>query len=146
MIVGMGLIAHLRLDAFFLSDRGHHASFPNSMGERLLAIDMFAGSHRLSTCVKVVVIRRGNDDRIDFVVQIGDHLAIVSAKNRIGIGTSHLSQRASAFVTNFAELLRIHHIHESDDIEPDLFGLLQVCPSSLLKRTSTPLPFAVRLP
>ena len=75
--VGVTLVAKLSGDVHLLSDVGQLTTFPSRMCQWLFAVDMFAHQHRVTSCVKVGVIWRADDDRINLFVEFVEHDAEV---------------------------------------------------------------------
>ena len=73
----MPLIAHLGNDVICLSGPGQHATFIHGMAERLLHINMFSQAHRVHRYGRVHVVRRTDQDRINFRLTV-EHLTIIS--------------------------------------------------------------------
>jgi len=57
-VAGLALVAHLRFHPFLLRQRGQGARFPDAVGERLSAVDMFARLHRRAGRMEMVMVRR----------------------------------------------------------------------------------------
>ena len=75
---GAALIAHLGGELFLGGEAAHFAGFPDGLGERLLAIDMFAhleGRHGGQT---VHMIWRGDRHRVNRFAHLLEHLAPIA--------------------------------------------------------------------
>ena len=72
----LALVAHLRGDFFLARGLGELAGFPDGMSERLFAIDMLAKLDGVHGGEGVMMIRSGDDDRVDVLLFI-EHLAII---------------------------------------------------------------------
>ena len=76
---GLALVAHLGGDFGFGGNFGHHPGFVNGVGERFLAVDMFAKFHRSDADDRVVVIGSGNHDGID-VLLLFEHFTVIGVE------------------------------------------------------------------
>jgi hypothetical protein len=81
---GMNLDAHLRDNFLLLGQLGHAADFVQAVGERLLAVDVLAESHRADTHRRVHVVGCGNVHTVDLVGFLLQHLAPVLIEARVG--------------------------------------------------------------
>ncbi len=87
--VGMDLIPHLGDGARRLGVVAHLAGFPDRVGERFLAVDVFAAFHGLDGGMSVHVVGDGDGDGVDFVTEGGEHFAVVAEvayAGKCGIG------------------------------------------------------------
>ena len=84
VITGMDLCTHLRDD--LVAGRGftHKTSFLHGMGQRFFTVDMFAVGYRKQGCWRVMMVRCSNDDRIDLLVNLVDHFAIIAEFGGLG--------------------------------------------------------------
>ncbi len=103
-IFSAALISHLGGDFIFGRHLAHHPRFVNRMGQRLLAIDMFAQLHGHDAGRRVVMIGRGDDDGID-LLYLFEHLAVIAIKTGARIflaalaqpGVIHIAKRHDVF-------------------------------------------------
>ena len=74
-IIRRELIAHLRNDIRLLSNLRQSPRFTHITAERLLAVNMLAQSHCFQCCGRVSVVGRADDDRVDLLGFLVEHLA-----------------------------------------------------------------------
>ena len=80
---GMALVAHLRGDPAARREVDHALALAKGMGERFFAVDVLAQCHGEHGDGKVRMVWRGDDDRVDFVAHLVEHLAKVSEGARL---------------------------------------------------------------
>ena len=68
--VGRALVAHLGAHPFLTCRLAHQASFPDRVGQRLLAIDVLAQTHRRHRGRGVRVVGRRDDDGVDLGIEL----------------------------------------------------------------------------
>ena len=73
----MVLNSHLCGQTFLLRKLGKLTCLHKFVGEGLLQIDVFPSFHRIHGCGEVGMVRSGNGNRIDLVIEFGKHLPIV---------------------------------------------------------------------
>ena len=86
----MSLVSELR-DHLVLAGAGNDlADFVNIMGQRFLAIHMFAAPHRFHGDDCVVVVRCANNHGIDLVPHLIKHHPVILEPLRVGVPTERL--------------------------------------------------------
>ena len=98
---GMDLDAHLRDDLLFLGQFGHAADLIQAVGERFLAIEVFAQLHGADAHGCVHVIGGGDVHAVDVACLLVEHLAPVLIEARLGkfragrscLGEIHIAER-----------------------------------------------------
>ncbi len=80
----VNLRAHLRDDALPGRRLHHHAHLVHRMGQRLLAVDVLAGTHRQDRGRRMMMIGRRDQHRLDVLLLV-DHLAIIVVIGRPGM-------------------------------------------------------------
>mgnify|MGYP006189346787 CR=1 FL=1 len=81
----MRLIAHLRFDACRLSHLRQLPSFPNTVRQRLLAVNVLAQLHRGHGLHEVHVVRRADDHGVDVLPFLIEHLAEIPKAGGLGM-------------------------------------------------------------
>ena len=77
---GAPLIAHLRGDLFLPGEVTQVARLVNRVRQRFLHVGVLAHLHRHGGGERVMVVWRGNDDRVDVPADFVEHFAIVAEK------------------------------------------------------------------
>ena len=128
MVVGMGLVAHLRFHTVLFSELRQHASFPYPMSQRLLTINMLTTLHTHGGGVKVMMVRCRYDDRINFVAKFFIHLPIVSEKSGIGILFACFNDRLQPLHIPFRwrHPFRVGCINEPDHVKSRFIAMFDV--------------------
>ncbi len=104
------LRAHLHDPAGLFLDLPDQLAFIDRERERLLAVDVFAGEHRLDDRLRVPVVRRGHVDHVD-VLALQDRAIILV----------HRGFSARELLVEVRGTVRIH-VGDRDDVDPVLGG------------------------
>src|SRR3954471_11733830 len=87
-VASAALVAHLRGEFFLLGEFSHLARFPDSLGQRLLAINMFAEAHRSDGGGAMHVVGRRNRDGVNGFAHFIEHFTPIAIKLRVVGATS----------------------------------------------------------
>ncbi len=93
----VALIAHLRGDVHLVGHFAHSSGFVDRMCERLLTVNMFAQLHRHHAGRRVMMVGRGDCDRVD-VLPLFQHLAVIGVPRGLRKLFEHLGRALSVDV------------------------------------------------
>jgi len=82
---GGALVAHLGGDLLLLRRLAHPARFVDAAGHRFLDEGVLAGLHRGHTGDGVGMVRRGDDDAVDLLLHLVEHLAEIVERGDVGV-------------------------------------------------------------
>jgi len=82
--VGVALVAHLCGDLVFRSGGAKLAGFPDGTDERFLHVDVLAALHAPDRRSGVHVVRDGDDNRVNIICFLVEHLPEVAVAMRVG--------------------------------------------------------------
>ena len=99
------LNTHLCGQAFFCCKLGELTGFGELVSERLLKVNMFAPLHRIHGSGVVSMIRSGDGNRIDLVVEFGQHFSVVLK----GGGTFKLFRPVINFTVGVIDITKSDH-------------------------------------
>ena len=94
--VGMNLISHLRHDPHLLGHQPHLTGFPDSMSQRLLAVDVFPHPHRRDRDRRMHMVGCRDLHGINRVAQLREHFTIVGKMRHAGKASSARSNRVAS--------------------------------------------------
>ena len=106
---GVALVAHLSGDLVLVGGGREGAGFGDVVGERFLAINMFAGLHGGHGNHRMRMIRRCDNDRVDVFLFV-QHLAVIRPDPGVGI-----------FLERVGGIIMVHIAQCDDVLRPQVF-------------------------
>ena len=125
--VAVALVAHLRGDFVFTRNLGHLARLGHGVGERFLAINVFATLYRGEGRGGVHVVGRGNGHRVDVSAFLLEHDAKILEAFGLGIfferlrrvGFVHIAKRVNILVIDIGDVAgALSTDADASDVQP----------------------------